>query len=82
MTTRTTRSTISFRLPFKLISIGEVLPAGDYQLETDEELMDSVSMLVYRRTNTLLRVPRGSGSEMFMIDPKELEIALLKDQQD
>jgi hypothetical protein len=81
MTIRTTRATITFRSSFKLTCFVKAEPAGDYQLETDEELIEGVSVLAYRRVKALLHVPRGSGSETFTIDPKELEAALKEDLQ-
>jgi hypothetical protein len=79
MSIRTTLTTISFRFSFNLACIAEALPAGDYQLEADEELVEGTSNPTYRRIATFLHVPRGSGKAIFPIDPKELEAALVKD---
>ena len=82
MTTRTTQTTIVFKSPFKLKGFNKTEPAGAYLLETDEELIEGVSILAYRRTAALLHVPRGSGgSEVVSVDPSELEAALMKDRE-
>ena len=54
MTIRTTRTTVSFSQPFKLKDLEDIQPAGDYFLDTDEELIDGLSRLAYRRVATLL----------------------------
>ena len=81
MTLRTSRAVISFRSPFRLECFERDQPAGDYELETDEEAIEGLSVLAYHRVQTLLHVPRGSGSEVFTVDPRDLEAALTKDRQ-
>ena len=81
MTIRTNQTTIVFKSPFKLKGLDQAEPAGAYLLETDEELIEGVSMLAYRRVSALLHVPRGSGSEVVQVDPSELETALMKDRE-
>jgi hypothetical protein len=60
MTVRTTRTTISFSQPFKLRDLDDIQPAGDYLLDTDEELIEGLSRLAYRRVATLLHLPSTS----------------------
>jgi hypothetical protein len=43
MTIRTTRTTVSFSQPFKLKDLDDIQPAGDYLLDTDEELIEGLS---------------------------------------
>jgi hypothetical protein len=57
VTVRTTRTTISFSQPFKLRDLDDIQPAGDYLLDTDEELIEGLSRLAYRRVATLLHLP-------------------------
>ena len=57
MTTRTTRTTMEFNSPFSLESIGRMLPAGRYEVVTDEELIEGLSFPVYRRVATTMLVP-------------------------
>lgn len=49
MTTRTNTKTVTFAHPFLLKGIDRILPAGDYRVVTDEELIEGVSFPVYRR---------------------------------
>jgi hypothetical protein len=60
MTVRTTRTTISFSQPFELRDLDGIQPAGDYLLDTDEELIEGLSRLAYRRVATLLHLPSTS----------------------
>ncbi|HYE48947.1 MAG TPA: hypothetical protein VEB20_05110 [Azospirillaceae bacterium] len=79
MSTRTTSSTVSFALPFRLSSLDETLPAGNYTVETDEELVEGVSFPAYRRTLTVMLVPDGpgrTGARVVPVDPEELREAL------
>lgn len=78
--TRTTTRTVTFSRPFSLSGVDGVQPAGSYVVETDEELVDSLSFPVYRRTATWLHLPRSNGSsnggiamsQTARIDPDEL----------
>jgi hypothetical protein len=81
VTVRTTRTTISFSQPFIL---DDIQPAGDYLLDTDEELIEGLSRLAYRRVATLLHLPSTSLSqgraELLSVSPAELDAALEKDR--
>lgn len=83
MTTRTTETTVKFARPFTLRGFDEVLPAGAYNVETDEELLESLSFPVYRRTLTVLHLPATSDQpgvkRTISIDPNELDAALKRD---
>jgi hypothetical protein len=65
MTTRTSRRTVTFTRPFSLRGIDGVQPAGAYTVETDEELLGSLSFPAYRRVATTIFLPsagrRGLG---------------------
>lgn len=79
---RTTRKTVTFSRPFLLSGIGGIQHAGTYTVETDEELMQELSFPAYRRTATLMLLPRQPGgvlAEIATIDPLELEVALERD---
>jgi hypothetical protein len=80
MTIRTTRTTVSFSQPFKLKDLDDIQPAGDYILDTDEELIDGLSRLAYRRVATLLHLPSTSRpqsrTEVVSVNPVELAAAL------
>jgi hypothetical protein len=82
MTTRTTSKTVTFAHPFLLKGIDRILPAGDYRVATDEELIEELSFPAYRRVSTMIFVPAQSASsvEMVAIDPQELRTAQERDQ--
>jgi hypothetical protein len=81
MITRSERKVVTFKRPFFLASVGRELPAGEYEVVTDQELIESLSFPVYRRTGTTMVVPaEGSRAvEMQKVDPQQLEKALLAD---
>ena len=83
MTTRTTRKTLTFRHPFCLSAVEKVLPSGTYTVDTDDELIEGLSFLAYRRIATLLHLPATSSrvgvSEIVTVSPEELEAALERD---
>lgn len=84
MTVRTSKRTVTFARSFVLGGFDEVLPAGAYIVETDEELLEGISFPAYRRILTLLHVPARIGNpglvEVLTINPNELEAALERDR--
>ena len=78
MTVRTIRKTIAFRKPFYLKGEDRLLPPGDYDVVTDEELIEGLSFSAYHRISTVMFVPAQSGSaiEMVTIDPLDLQAAI------
>jgi hypothetical protein len=83
MTTRTSNQTVTFALPFLLKGVDRILPAGDYRVVTDEELIEELSFPVYRRVATMIFVPaaspHASSIEMVTIDPNDLQEARDRD---
>jgi len=84
MTTRTRRKFVTFRNPFELKGVGRTLPAGSYEVVTDEELLEALSFPVYRRVATMIIVPglpprAASSTEMLNIDPAHLAAAEARD---
>jgi hypothetical protein len=79
MTTRTTRKTITFRQSFVLSGIDGTQAPGAYAVDTDEEIIDSLSILAYRRIATFIQVQKDGDTQVFPIDPVELDAALMKD---
>jgi hypothetical protein len=55
------------------------LPPGDYEVLTDEELIEGLSFPVYHRISTAIIVPeqshQASTVEMLAIDPRDLQSA-------
>jgi hypothetical protein len=84
MSMRTQRKNVVFSQPFLLKGIDRVLPPGDYQVVTDEELIEGLSFPVYRRVSIMIFVPaqshRTSSVEMVTIDPRDLEAAQGRDR--
>lgn len=81
MTVRTIHSTVTFAHPFRLDGIGETWPAGIYEIETDEEDIDSLSIQGRRRIRTIIyrRDTARGTSEAVEIGPETLEAALRDD---
>jgi len=83
MATRTQRKTVAFGHPFRLKGVDRVLPPGDYEVVTDEELIEGLSFPVYHRVSTAIIVPaqshRASSVEMVAIDPRDLQSAKDRD---
>ncbi|KAB2865976.1 MAG: hypothetical protein F9K43_16555 [Bauldia sp.] len=79
MTIRTTRKTVTFARPFSLAGIDGVNPAGAYEVDTDEEVIDNLSFLAYRRVATTIHLRRDGASQVHPIDPVDLDYRLLRD---
>ncbi|WP_209000886.1 hypothetical protein [Stappia sp. BW2] len=80
MSTRSTRSTVKFFHPFSLRGQSEVLPAGDYEILVEEELLQGLSFLAYRKTATYLIVAGNGRTEMREISGNDLEEELSRDR--
>jgi hypothetical protein len=82
MTIRTSRKAVTFCKPFSLDGVDRVLPAGTYEVVTDEELIEGLSFPVYRRIATMMIVPaQASSVEMINVDPLDLAAAKDRDAQ-
>lgn len=85
MSIRTTRKIVEFSNPFSMKGVSRVLPAGNYEIVTDEELIEGLSFPVYRRVATMmLAYSKSSGvpsTEMLTIDPRDLVAAMERDKQ-
>jgi hypothetical protein len=81
MTTRTHRKTVTFKKPFSLEGIGRTLPAGSYEVITDEELIEGLSFSVHRRIATMMLVPGqfARSVEMVTVNPLALATALKRE---
>jgi hypothetical protein len=84
MVTRTKRVTWTFQHPFSLKGVDRRLAAGQYEVVTDEELIEELSFPVYRRVATLIFLPadayQQSSIEMVNVDPIDLAAAHERDQ--
>jgi hypothetical protein len=86
MTTRTKHTTVTFTAPFSLSGVDEIHPPGDYAIAEDEELIDGLSWLAYRRVATFIHLPAICStdrlkSQLVNIDHSELEGALREDAE-
>jgi hypothetical protein len=85
MSIRTNAKTVIFSRPFSLKGVDRVLPAGDYRVLTDEELVEGLSFPVYRRVSTMIFLPaefhRPGSVELVTIDPLDLLAAENRDAE-
>lgn len=76
---RTTRETVTFDHPFSLMAVDDVQPAGTYMIDIDEELIEGLSFLAYRRVATTIYLPLHQGHhgsvQAVRVDPRELTAA-------
>ena len=83
MTLRTHRETLTFAHPFTLSGAEDVQAPGAYTVQTDEELLEGLSFLAYRRVATVIFVPLRHGGpdslQAITVDPRELAAALERD---
>lgn len=79
MESRTTTEVMEFDHPFLVSSRSGPLPAGQYRIETEEEMLESFSFSAWRRTSmTITRHGLASGRlvQALAITPAELAAAL------
>jgi hypothetical protein len=85
ITVRTTSKTVTFVHPFNLSGMDEKQPAGTYTVETNKELLQTLSLPAYKRISTLIRLPARPRStvvtQIVEEDPLELAAALARDAQ-
>ena len=84
MTIRTQTETVIFHRSFRLKGIDRVLPAGAYQVSTDDEMLEGLSFPCYRRVATMIMIPGdppyGRAMEMHTISATDLSEALRNDE--
>ena len=64
---------VTFRQPFGLRDIDGLCPAGTYEIATDEETIDDLTFLAWRRVATMIYLRRDGTTQVVRIDPRELE---------
>ena len=76
MTTRTRHESVTFKHPFHIRGIERELPAGAYEVVTDEETIEGLSFAAWRRVATMIMVPaegaHGGVMEMHAIGSIDL----------
>ena len=74
---RTTREAVNFDRPFSIASVDGMIPAGTYAVDIDEDLIEGISFLAYRRVATIIYLPlvpgRPGSLQAVRIDPGELD---------
>jgi hypothetical protein len=78
----TRRSSVTFTAPFIVKGVAGQQPAGTYQIETDEEVIEGNDHVVRRRIATLIFITRGAATESWTIDPADLAAAIANDSGD
>ncbi len=82
---RTNRSVIHFSSPFMLPGFDAPQPAGDYRVDLEEEMIEGLSRVAWRRTLSFIHLPaigsRATGSQMVPVMPADLDQAIQKDTQ-
>ena len=78
MNIRSSRKQVTFAHPFTLSGYADLLPAGNYDVLVEEELLQGLSFEAYRRTSTHMIVTGQAGRAE--ITEKDLEAAIGRDQ--
>jgi hypothetical protein len=85
MTTRTTQTVVRFSSAFLLPGFDAPQPAGEYRVDQDEESIDGLSRLAWRRVAAFIHLPaialQVPTQQMVPINPADLDAALEKDHQ-
>lgn len=76
MTFRSRREIVTFKHPFRIRGLDRLLPAGAYEVVTDEETIEGLSFEAFGRVATMIKVPvegrRGLAIEMVSIGSVDL----------
>jgi hypothetical protein len=84
MVTHAKRLRMTFKHPFSLKGVDRPLAPGDYEIVTDEELIQEPLSPVYRSVSTLIFLPaqshRPSSIKQVNVDPAEVVAAYHRDQ--
>lgn len=75
MTIRSRREAVIFKHPFRIRGVDRLLPAGTYEVITDEESIEGLSFAAFRRVATMILVPGASPSVHEMISIGSVDLA-------
>ncbi len=67
MIERITRQSVTFRQPFFLDGFSSEQPAGTYEVEMVEELIEGLSFLAYRLVSASIVLPLAGGSHSYQL---------------
>ncbi len=79
---RSMTTNVTFRHAFALKGLERPVPPGTYRVDVEEDSIDGLSFLAYRRLATFITVPvagQSGSTQSLLVDPKELEQALTRD---
>jgi hypothetical protein len=83
MTTRSRRETVTFLHPARIKGVDRLIPAGAYEVVTDEEMIEGLSFASYRRVATMIMLPGApphhTSMEMIAIGSVDLADAQHRD---
>jgi hypothetical protein len=68
---------VTFERPFTIAD--ELLPAGRYVVEVEEELLDTMSVTAYRRIATSIRRDLPGMTSWIAVSPVQLDAAIARD---
>jgi len=84
MTIRTTSKFVLFNHAFKIGLWSQSHPPGSYRVDTDEELIEGLSFIAYKRKLTVIHLPSNYKSKhltrALTVCASDLDIALKKDK--
>jgi hypothetical protein len=75
MTIRSRRETVTFRHPFRIRGVDRVLPAGPYEVITDEEMIEGLSFAAFRRVATMIEVPAEAGRAIELVSIGSVDLS-------
>jgi hypothetical protein len=75
MTIRSRRETVTFKHPFLIRGIDRLLPAGSYEVLTDEEMIEGLSFAAFRRVATMISIPAETGRAIEMISIGSVDLS-------
>ena len=75
MTIRSRRETVTFKHPFLIRGIDRLLPAGSYEVITDEEMIEGLSFAAFRRVATMISIPAETGRAIEMISIGSVDLS-------
>ena len=75
MTIRSRRETVTFKHPFRIRGIDRLLPAGSYEVITDEEMIEGLSFAAFRRVATMIGIPAETGRAVEMISIGSVDLS-------
>lgn len=75
----TTQSSVTFKSPFEFPGTDGVQPPGTYDVEIEEESIETLSRTVYVRMATRFYIRSPGMIRTVTVDPNDLKAALEKD---